>query len=342
MKNENLVECTLCGDPVELKHEEYPGYQEPYKFKIFHCKSCNTAFAYPHVETTAIYENIYKYGNKVPGYDRYWKYAQKTKDLSNPLEYLKETEDVYWSIERALSTYVTDKKSTKILEIGSGLGYLTYSLLKENYDIIGLDISQTAVKYANETFGNHYLCTDLFEYSQLHPESYDVIILTEVIEHIYNPLAFIESIIKLLKPGGRTIITTPNKSFYANGIIWATELPPVHYWWFSEESFKYIAKRLNLTIDFICFNDYYEKNYLAVDMKTLLRNQLPIPFFNKSGELIVQADRISNSLLSNIWIVLNRNPYAKIFFSRLRKIFNFGSVVCGNRGIILCAIINKN
>jgi SAM-dependent methyltransferase len=341
MKNEIIVECMICGELAELKQVKYPGYQEPEIFTIYHCKSCNTAFAYPMVETTALYENIYKNGEKVPGYDRYWRYVRKIKDLANPLDYLKATEDVYWSIDRALSNFVKNKKSTKILEIGCGLGYLTYSLLKTGYDIIGLDISKTAVKRANENFGNHYICADLFEYSQLHPESFNVIILTEVIEHVNNPFFFIKSIIRLLKPGGRAIITTPNKSFYYKEIVWATELPPVHYWWFSEESFDHIAIRMNLTVDFLSFNDFYRNNYLAVDMRKLLKNKLPKPFFNKSGELIVQAEGINKSLLSYIRIILTKVPFVKKFFRGLKKIFNPGIVVCDNRGIILCAIMSK-
>lgn len=340
MKNEQIIECLLCGGSSELRHKKYPGYQEPDTFKIYHCPNCNTAFSLPRVETAEIYENIYKNGNKVPGYDRYWKYAKIIKKRTNPLEYLAETEDTYWGVKEALIFFVKDKKTAKMLEIGSGLGYLTYSLIKANYNTVGLDISQTAVKYANETFGDHYICADLFQYAKLHSESFDIVILTEVIEHIDKPLNFIESILTLLKPGGRAIITTPNKSFYPKDIIWATELPPVHCWWFSEESMKYISKRINTNIFFINFSKYYKNKYFALN--TLLFNsQLPKPCFNENGELIIQSNMANKSLKSYIRMLVTKIPYTKKIYAKLRKLLNPEVIVCNDRGIVLCAIMQR-
>lgn len=125
----------------------------------------------------------------------------------------------------------------------------------------------TAVQQAKKIFGDYNLCADLFEFAKIHAESFDVVILTEVIEHVDRPLDFIESIKQLLIPGGHTIITTPNKSFFPSDVVWATELPPVHCRWFSEESMKFAAKEKNLEIDFINFRRFYQKNPLTVDLK---------------------------------------------------------------------------
>lgn len=341
MKNEQIIECLLCGESSELRHKKYPGYQEPDTFEIYHCPHCNTAFSLPRLETAEIYENIYKNGNKVPGYNRYWKYAQIVKNIANPLDYLSETEETYWGVKEALSLSVKDKKTTKILELGSGLGYLTYSLIKANYNTVGLDISQTAVKHANETFGDHYICADLFQYAKLHSESFDIVILTEVIEHIDKPLDFIESIIKLLKPSGRAIITTPNKSLFPSDIIWATELPPVHCWWFSEESMKYIAKRIDVNISFINFSNYYKRNYHVIDLKAIKTNPSCHPILNKNGELIIKTVREQNTPKSNFRILVSKIPYIKKTYRKLKNLINPNIIICKNRGIVLCSIFQK-
>jgi len=341
MKNKQIIECLLCGSSAQLSYYNFPGYQEPETFEIFHCQLCNTAFSLPRVETTKIYENIYKNGASVPGYDRYWKYAQTVKNISNPLKYLSDAEETYWGVNEALSLFPLEKGTSKILEIGSGLGYLTYSLIKANYNALGLDISQTAVAQATKTFGDYYICADLFDYADLNSETYDIVILTEVIEHIDKPLGFIEAIKKLLKPEGRAIITTPNKSLFPIDIIWATELPPVHCWWFSEESMKFIANKINVKISFIKFGNYYQNKSRVIDLKILRETPSQKPILNKNGKLINQTLIKENTFKTYFSLFIIKMLYFKYKYLRLKKLTNQDVINCNDRSIILCSIFQK-
>lgn len=342
MKSERFVKCLLCGNKAEIKQRSFPGYQEPDLFDIYHCPTCNTAFSFPVVETSKIYENIYKNGKIVTGYDRYWRYAEMVKNCKNPLASLSEAEETYWAVKEAISNIVTDIKTTKILEIGSGLGYLTYSLIRANYDAIGIDISETAVRQAIKNFGNHFICTDLFEFARNNAEPFDVIVLTEVIEHINNPLDFIESIKKLLKQGGYAIITTPNKSLFPKDIIWATDLPPVHCWWFSEDSMNFIGKEKDLNIEFLNFRKYYQKNPFTFDLKEIRNGKFEHSTLNCNGEL---ADRLikrkSNKLLK-IRSRIYRIAFFKRIYNYLMRITIADGIACNDRGQMLCAIMKKS
>ena len=345
------TECLLCGGTAKLIHKKYPGYQEPDTFKIYHCSECNTGFSLPRTQTSAIYENIYKNRDKVPGYNRYRRYAMFIKKFANPFEYLTESAEPYWGVKEALSVSVGENKP-RILEIGSGLGYLTYSLIKANYDVIGMDVSQTAVNEANASFGDHYICADLFEYAKLHPDSFDIVILTEVIEHIDKPIEFIASILRLLKSDGRVIITTPNKSFYPEDIIWASDLPPVHCWWFGEESMKHIANNFKVDISFINFKKYYRRNYKVVGLKSQRAGRLPNPFFNKDGELIANVASSKKNLKIHLQILISKlplgnsllgisNSFLKMLLGKSRELFENDLIVCGERGMVLCTIMKK-
>lgn len=336
-----INKCLLCGSPTGLKHKNHPGYQAPDTFQIFHCDHCNTSFASPRVEASSIYETIYKLSDKIPGYERYHRYARDIKNHSNPLEYLAQTEEAYWGVKESLKQLVRDKASTTILEIGSGLGYLTFALNQANYNVLGLDISPTAVNQAINNFGDHYLCTNLFDYALTHPATFDIVILTEVIEHVENPLAFFAAIHQLLKPGGHAIITTPNKSFYFKEIIWSTDLPPVHFWWFSEDSMIQLAKKTGLNIRFINFSSYYKINYSAIDMKVLHDRPLPKPIFNQQGELIVQEKPMPRHFKSQLRSVLFKIPFTKKVFRKLKAALNQNLVVCAQRGTVLCAVLQK-
>jgi 2-polyprenyl-3-methyl-5-hydroxy-6-metoxy-1,4-benzoquinol methylase len=331
--------CLLCGATAQLRHEAYPGYQQPATFALYHCAECNSAFSLPRVEPKTLYDHIYTNGDKVPGYARYWKYARTVKSLSNPLEYLSRKENTYWAIQKALSDFAPKTKSIKLLEVGSGLGYLTYSLRKADYDVVGLDISVSAIKEAVKTFGEYYVCSDVAEYANTRAKTFDVILLTDVIEHVDKPLVFLSTLKTLLRKNGRVIITTPNKSFYHADILWASELPPVHCWWLSEESMKYIANTLGMTLQFVKFTDFYKKTFCAISQKTLLKRQKPHPYFDINGELILKEPSRRKRLKTAIRSILCKITPAIKVYGKARTLLDKNFAVCGDRGVLLCAIM---
>jgi len=288
-------------------------------------------------DTQELYDNIYKNGPKVRFYDRYWKYAEAVKNVRNPLDYLAKSEETYWGVRSALLNIQKERKLTKILEVGSGLGYLTYGLRMAGYDSYGLDISENAVAQAKTDFGSNYIASDIFDYAEQKAACFDVVILTEVIEHIDNPLPFLRALMKLIIPTGQIILTTPNKSLYPDSVIWASDLPPVHCWWFSEESIEYISDKINASLSFIDFSEYYRSNGKLVDPYDLAK-----PAFDKDGELIIY-ERPKNSTLFIITLkgfFRNISLFRKFNFY-LRAHLNKELIVCNKKGLVICAILKK-
>jgi SAM-dependent methyltransferase len=327
---EQKCSCLLCSGTAELIEQQYPGYQEPMTFDIYYCPECNTSFATPRVETSHIYEYIYKNGSNVPAYKRYWKYLNTIKSSNDPLLYLSQKEEMYWAVRHSLSE-IKDK-TMKIMEVGCGLGYLTYSLVKEGYDVVGLDISKNAVDEAIKTFGSYYICADVFEYALEHQNLYDVVILTEVIEHLNEPIEFLKSIMLMLKQGGRIIITTPNKTVFPPDVSWATELPPVHLWWFTEDSMKFMATKINANVSFIDFSDFYKRKPCMIEVNKFINKH---PYLNKDGELINIPEENGKFRSFLAGIPLLRLLYVKI------KSANSKTYVCQKRGPVIGAIFQK-
>lgn len=341
MKNEQVIECLLCKGVAELKYEKYPGYQKPDTYNIYNCHQCNTSFSLPRIEANNIYELIYKHGPKVRWYDIYWINAEIVKKSTNPLKFLTESEASYWAVQESLKTVINkDANSTKILEIGCGLGYLTYSLNKAGYNSIGLDISKEAINKAIENYGDFFICADLHEYSKLHMNEYDVIIFTEVIEHLDNIYSFMSSLVSLLSANGKIILTTPNKSFYPKNVLWATDLPPVHHWWLSEDSIIYIANKFNLAASFVDFTKFYNKNVMGFDVRNI---QIPItpPVFEKDGTLLGKSTLIykPENYPKKYWKRIIIFIYAKLRYYIIRNNSNY--IIPGRRGPTICAIIQK-
>jgi 2-polyprenyl-3-methyl-5-hydroxy-6-metoxy-1,4-benzoquinol methylase len=219
-------------------------------YEVFNCKNCDTSFVQPLTVDPTLYDAIYAQSDQIPGYDRYVRYAKAVAGLEEPLAYLARSEDVYWSIMVCVQKL---RPGARILEIGSGLGYLTYALRQSGYDATGMDLSPVAVAEAIARFGPHYLKADLADWSVRQAGAFDLVIMAELIEHVPDPAGFLAMAAKLLRPGGSLVFTTPNKSHFPAAMLWETEAPPIHLWWFSEASMKVLAKELGLGLAFVDF-----------------------------------------------------------------------------------------
>jgi len=110
-----------------------------------------------------------------------------------------------------------------VLEVGCGYGFLAYLFRKCGYEVCGTD----AVKddYRDSLFqrmGISYRQSNLNDVEPLadYPgESFDLVLLGEVFEHILNnPAGLLQSIERILTPGGLLILTTPNPSTLTNAV----------------------------------------------------------------------------------------------------------------------------
>jgi 2-polyprenyl-3-methyl-5-hydroxy-6-metoxy-1,4-benzoquinol methylase len=105
-----------------------------------------------------------------------------------------------------------------VLDIGCGQGNLAQTLTDKGYVVSGIDISDEALA------GVKNILKDSFCFSVENEEwpktittkSYDLIIASELIEHIFSPEDFIQQVQNILTDDGYMIITTPNFLFWKN------------------------------------------------------------------------------------------------------------------------------
>lgn len=288
----NTIKCLLCSSDAHVAFADLPGYVEGTVFRIMHCPSCRTAFALPRIDSSLVYDAIYKNAPRCRGYARYAYYAERVSQERDPIEYLASREEQYWAIREALDAWrKTGPRNNKVLEIGSGYGYLTYALRTCGFDVAGVDLSQAAVSDASRRYGHHFLCADASQLLSASPDAYGAIIMSEVLEHLPDPVATVASIARSLAPGGRLILTTPNRSVYADDVVWTTELPPLHWWWFGEDSIGYLAGRCGLALAFTDFSGYYLQYPRSSPIKhgqtaDELRRRPPAPFVTQDGRLL--------------------------------------------------------
>lgn len=320
--------CPICkSNKARLTYENYPGYFYV-NYNIYGCINCNTSFIDTSKLDPSIYEKIYSElqsnESKIAGYERYLDYASEIKNSKDPIMFLTQNEDTYFPIYE----FVKDKHSLKILEIGCGLGYLTYSLKSLGHDVTGIDVSSNAIEFASKQFGDYFLNADLLDDSFRLEGPFDLIIGNEVIEHLPEVRNFIIKCKTMLKEGGSMIFTTPNKDHFKNSSnVWATDNPPVHTFWFSKKSFEHLAQENSLKMYVLeSFNKYTKNNLLSyLYSMHLLKNSSPgwSPNSNKSDNFIKNfIYRVSNlyffRVISNfIYRLICKEPIA--LFVRLEK-----------------------
>jgi 2-polyprenyl-3-methyl-5-hydroxy-6-metoxy-1,4-benzoquinol methylase len=135
-----------------------------------------------------------------------------------------------------------------VLDHGCGDGVLTAMLARRGARVLGLDNSEIALRYALQRTGGqrtagqrtggldtHYQAGGVYDLPY-RSEAFDCVVSTQVIEHIAEPGRLLGEIRRVLKTGGRAVITTR---------IRLTEKPidPTHvHEWFEEEFRKVIAE----------------------------------------------------------------------------------------------------
>jgi 2-polyprenyl-3-methyl-5-hydroxy-6-metoxy-1,4-benzoquinol methylase len=147
-------------------------------------------------------------------------YRFDTKVLSGRLDRTKEQivpghDSRYW-LEFHLAFYRYARfraKGADVLDIGCGYGYGSHLLSEEAESVAGIDFHPPAVAYAKE----HYVGPNLSyqEHDANNPlpfedNSFDLVVSSEVIEHIQRQKELVEEIARVGRPGGHVIVKTPN------------------------------------------------------------------------------------------------------------------------------------
>jgi len=246
--------CPICLGAARVRYEGLPGFACGLAYDIAECASCGTSFAIDAAPPDWLYAKIYEHPERVGGYHRYEQFAAAVEASRSPLRTLMDCEDVYFAVGSILHELQTPA-GARVLEIGCGLGYLTYALSRAGFAAEGWDLSPTAIAAAIKRFGPHYAVRDANR-SDAFGGTFDVVIFTSFIEHITDPIGFVAAARTLLAPGGAIVLTTDNKSFFDPAPVWHSDLPPVHLWWFTERGVATIAQRNGLGAAFFDFTDY--------------------------------------------------------------------------------------
>ncbi len=146
----------------------------------------------------------------------------------------------------------------KILDIGAGTGEFLSVAKNDGWQTIGVEPSAKAKSIAiNKGVSFVELSTELEN------QSFDVISMWHVLEHVPDLDKQIKELKRLLKPTGTLIIAVPNfKSFDAKhyGKFWAAYDVPIHFWHFSKTAIKLLFEKEGMKLEKVLpmkFDSFY-------------------------------------------------------------------------------------
>ncbi len=224
--------CKICSGDTKNINETY---------QLIECNNCGLIFS----------ENIFSQDEFVKVYDELYNRADSSyqRHSKNEFEKLK-SGDVQIGKNRSElvdKNIIKNNNCKSVLEIGSGIG-LVGSYIKLKAPLIvykGIELDTEAYLKSKslglDTFNGDFQIISNFK------ETFDVIMLWEVIEHLQDLNLFLELAYSKLNKGGKIILSTPNYNKIYNyperekDKLYQNE-PPIHLNFFTQKNIKMVFK----------------------------------------------------------------------------------------------------
>lgn len=221
--------CILCGTAPAAELWR----QGPYR--LVKCRSCELAF----IENPPGAAELARLYSFETGY---------MKHYSDP--------DADFSFKWEKAAHQCDLLEAKVpkgrlLDIGCSAGFFLKTARDRGWDVMGIELSPDTSEIARRRHGLNVITTGVDD-SALEAQSFDVITLWDVIEHVPNPLETLHHVKRLLRPGGRVVMETPNidglfprLSYALAGKtgFWPHPEPPFHLFQFSKKTIARVLER---------------------------------------------------------------------------------------------------
>lgn len=254
--NTEYVRCNLCGsDNTHLlfKQRDLLGDVTAEEFPVVQCKNCGLVYVNPR----PTFQEMGKFYPK-----NFVSYQFELLDLNKQQSTIREK--IISSITRSMSlSRIRDvakqmklDRSTSTLDIGCGKGAFLYYLNKiYKCKCIGIDFDQDSVNYCKKKLGLNVLQGDIHLINEIKGE-FDLITMWHFLEHEFDPLSALVSVVPHLKQEGLLVIEVPNQKSLENKIFKKRSYlydVPRHLYHFSPMTIGNLLKKVDLEVQKITF-----------------------------------------------------------------------------------------
>lgn len=275
--NTSLIRDIAVSDIISLYKKDHQLDTSPYfnnlrAIQLVECKDTGYRFYYPF--------NIY-------GGDAFYQHLQQSD-----LYYQKEK----WEYDRTISLI---RDNEKVLEIGSGAGYLMKKLAAKGNcaTLCGLELNTKAVE-SSKAQGLNVINATIEDFAKENAGTFDVVYALQVLEHVTDVHSFLTSSLEALKVGGRLILCVPhnNPYLYRHDFFHTLNLPPHHAGLWNKESFSKLPDFFPIRLNGVFieplsdYKEWYQAQvrYLKEKNNPLFRilSAIPAPIYKNALRLM--------------------------------------------------------
>ena len=203
------------------------------------------------------------------------------------------------------------KKGRSMLDVGCSTGFFLDEAKKHGWQVQGVELSVWASGIAREKFAIEVINSTLKQ-AKLPANAYDVIVLHDTIEHVFNPREMLIEIRRILKPDGVVYINTPDIQSLASRVLKAK-------WWGINRHhlFYFSRKTLNRMLEAAGFKSVRWGLYArSFTLKYWLERAKP---YNRTiYEILKSICRISG--LENKFFTINFRDQIEVFAVKRRAL----------------------
>jgi 2-polyprenyl-3-methyl-5-hydroxy-6-metoxy-1,4-benzoquinol methylase len=302
-----VASCPLCDQEVNqvLASELRRG-----NGKVLYCSVCEHGF---------LAENLIK--NSKAYYDGEYRqeYSHNADAVNtNPREIF----EIYSQFQADRLRIIDPELNTnsKVLEVGASAGQFVTHIKNRVAKIHTIELDTACCQFLNEI-----ICvecdSEFLENSRFASERYDVICAFQVMEHVEDPIAFLETLKKVARPGATIFIEVPN---LRDPLLSVWDVPnyrkffyhSAHLHYFTEKSLLQVADKAGFTntnLEVIFIQDYNLLNHLHWIMNNSPQGNC---LLGLSKVLLKGADNEVSNWLSNEMATLNKHYIDRLVLSR--------------------------
>lgn len=280
------VPCDFCGssDTRILFEGRDRLLGLPGKFYMIQCNKCGLIRQNPRPTQATI--NVYYPPNYEP-------FSPAIDD-----EPLLRRLDRRYGMNKRCRAIIRRQVSGKLLDVGCATGNFLYEMSKyDGWQVMGVEPDHYASNYARERLGlDVRTCT--FQEANLPPDTFDVVTMWNVLEHLHYPMAGLAEVSRILKTGGWFVFSVPNleglgvKLF---GPLWMGWEMPRHLYLFPRSTLVRMLREVGLKmVDTVCLGGSYPSFLLS--LRFYLGDKAP----NKAWSQ--WSMRLASSLLARVMI----------------------------------------